>query len=90
MPFYESIHCAVGTLKIEINEQYVWHWLTLNNKDKFRVKDLCYTIEQKLQDWDWSKALHLDTIILTCYKEHEKRYSEISKHQVNNEVLYGR
>ena len=82
MPFYESIHSAIGILQISINEQYIWEWLTKNDKPKFRVRELVYTIEGRLEDWDWGISLNLDNLILQCYKAHEQRFkngkSEIS------------
>ena len=87
MVFYETIHCGLGILKCEINEQYIWHWLTHNNKDKFRVLELCYAIEGSLEAWDWETPLHLNSLILKEYKKHERRFEAERKHQISDGVF---
>jgi hypothetical protein len=82
MPFYETVHCGLGILKIEINEQYVWYWLTKHNKEKFHVEQLCFSIEGALESWDWDRPLHLDSLILCEYTKHVKRFKEEREHKI--------
>ena len=66
MPFYESVH--VGIFRISINEQYIWKWLTQNNKSKnINVTQLSLMIEDELHLFDFTKPLILNNLIFSVY-----------------------
>ena len=72
MPYYESIHS--GTLRIQINEQYVWRFCTRHDLRKdFNFKTFCILVEDKLHMHDYSKPMILDNIIMSVFRKHVSR-----------------
>ena len=69
MVFYESVHC--GILRIEINEQFIWSWLTQHDKSKnIDVNRLALLCEDELNMHAFCKPLILDEIIMRVYRKY--------------------
>ena len=68
MPFYESLHC--GIMRISLNEQYIWKWLSENEKiSSVDVRVFTLLVEDALHLHDYEKgSLDLQFLISEVYK----------------------